>query len=93
MALPLNLTGIQLPGAFSFINGANQLRFVANYKACWFHLASHDYILRKHESEVRASREQFETLLDAVKPLMDEKPKMTLAEALDRLRENDQGAA
>src|SRR5262252_5152761 len=51
LALPLNLQGIELSGAFSFLNGANKIRFVANYKATLFHLDSHAQLLRKHEDE------------------------------------------
>jgi hypothetical protein len=93
LVLPLNLQGIEVPGAFSFINGANRLRFVANYKAEKFHLESHRFILRKHDEEVHNSRLDFERMYDAVEPVMNEKPGMTLLEALEYLREQDQGAA
>ena len=80
-----------MPGAFSFISGANQLRFVASYKAQLFHLESHAFLLRKHEGEVRDAREKFEYLLHAVKPVMQEKT--TLAQALQILVDNEQEAA
>lgn len=93
LVLPLNLQGIELPGAFSFISPANKLRFVANYKAEKFHLESHRYILRKHEEEVHNSRIDFERLYDAVEPVMDAHPGMKLPQALERLRAEDRGAA
>jgi hypothetical protein len=93
LVLPFNLQGIEMPGAFSFINGANKLRFVANYKAEKFHLESHRFILRKHEEEVHNSRIDFERLYDAVEPVLNENPGMTLPQALERLKEEDRGAA
>ena len=87
LVLPLGLSGIELPGAFSFINGANKLRFVANYKTQLFHLDSHAYVIRKHLNEVHESVKDFEKLLEAVRPVMDEHT--TLAEALEKLVEKE----
>jgi hypothetical protein len=91
MALPMSLQGIELPGAYSFINGANKLRFVANYKAQKFHLESHGYILRKLMEGATSSVEQHTKLLDAVGPVMDDKT--TLLQALQILAESELGAA
>jgi hypothetical protein len=92
LTLPMSLRGMELPGAFSFVNGANKTRFVANYKAQLFHLESHALLMRKHEAEVHDSRMEHEMLLRRVKPVMVEDPAMTLPEALKRLADAEAGA-
>jgi hypothetical protein len=92
MVLPMSLQGIEVPGAYSFINGANQKRFVAAYKAELFHLESHAYILRKFEDDVRTSREEHDRLVKTVKPVMEAGVK-TLGDALQYLRDHEAGAA
>jgi hypothetical protein len=91
MVLPLSLQGIVMPGAYSFINGANKKRFVANYKAQKFHLESHGYILRQLLEGMATSVEQHEKLLDAVRPVMDDDT--TLLQALRILADSEPEAA
>jgi len=93
LTLPLNLQGIELPGAISFMSGANKVKFVANYKAVGWQMDSHAYLLRKHEEEVAASRVEFDRVHRAVKPLQDANPKLMLEEALQQLADSDKGAA
>jgi hypothetical protein len=90
LTLPLCLDGVVLPGAYSFISGANKVKWVAVYKATMFHLESHAVLLRRHEEEVRDSRLKHEQLIALVTPVMDT-PQTTLREALDRLRESEHG--
>jgi hypothetical protein len=92
LALPMSLLGIEVPGAYSFINGANQKRFVAAYKAELFQLKSHGYLMRKLEGEIRASCEEHETLVRTVEPVMEAGAK-TLGDALKLLRDREAGAA
>ncbi|HEY6290741.1 MAG TPA: hypothetical protein VI455_04155 [Terriglobia bacterium] len=92
LLLPMSLQGIQMPGAYSFINGANKRRFVANYKAELFHLESHAYILHKLEGEIRDSCQEHERLVSKVKPVMEAGAK-TLADAFQWLRDREAGAA
>lgn len=93
LSLPLDLLGIEMPGAFSFTTDNNDVEFVANYKAVGWQIQSHIAILAKHEVEVRRSREDMERLWRAVESLMTANPKLTLAEALQQLREEESGAA
>ena len=93
LVLPLNLQGIEVPGAFSFITGANRTEYVANYKAVGWQIQSHISLLKKHESDVRRVREDAERLWKVVEPMMTEHPDMKLDKALERLRRNEEGAA
>ena len=93
LVLPFGLQDIHVPGALSFISGANRVKFVANYKAVGWQVGSHAFMLRKHAVEVADSSNEFERLWAAVKPMMDEDPKLTLAAALKRLADADTGAA
>jgi len=87
LTLPMSLQGIEVPGAFSFVSGANKVKWVANYKAVGWQIEAHWFLLRKHEEEVRAAREDFERLWLAVKPYMQADPTMTLPVALQRVME------
>jgi len=87
LTLPMNLQGIEVPGAFSFVSGANKVKWVANYKAVGWQVEAHLFLLRKHEDEVQAAREDFERLWLAVEPYMKANPSMTLPQALQRLME------
>jgi hypothetical protein len=86
LELPMGFEGIEVPGAISFVSGANRIKFVANYKVVGWQMESHAYLLRKRAQEVQASSMEFDRLWEAVKPLMDADPEMTLPRALKRLR-------
>lgn len=85
LTLPLDLEGIEVPGAISFISGANKVKFVANYKVVGWQMESHAYLLRKRAQEVLASSAEWDRLWDILKPFMEADPKMTLPEALKKL--------
>jgi hypothetical protein len=89
LVLPVSLRGIEVPGAISFIGGANNTKWVANYKVVGWQMDSHAYLLRKHDEEVHASRLEFEKLLAKTKPHMDADPKMTLPTALAKIIETE----
>lgn len=82
LVLPGFLEGIEVPGAISFISGANRIKFVANYKVVGWQMASHAYLLRKRAAEVQASSDEFDRLWDAVKPSMEKDPELVLPVAL-----------
>ena len=85
LVLPMSLEGIEVPGAISFLSGANKVKFVANYKVVGWQMESHAYLLRKKAEEVHVSSMQFDQLWDAVKPFMEADPKLTLPVALQKL--------
>jgi hypothetical protein len=82
LMLPLSLQGIEVPGALSFLSGANKVKWVANYKAVGWQVEAHLFLLRKHDDEVHAARLEFERLWEAVKPYMEVDEKMQLPKAL-----------
>lgn len=86
LVLPLDLEGIEVPGAISFIGGSGKIKFVANYKVVGWQMESHAYLLRKRAEEVHTSSAAFDRLWVAVKPFMVADPTLTLPTALQKLR-------
>lgn len=93
MILPLGFSGVHLPAAFSFVSRADDIRHVASYKALGWQFHSHLEIERKHLEAVTAILRRNEELYEACVPLFETAPLLTLREALDILREREQGAA